>query len=127
MKVRCNKIMRADGSLTSEARNQKLTVGNEYTVLGIHGGEPGSIRYRLMGDDQHTPAIHNAEQFDIVSSEISSGWVFQIYPSLAWSLGPAAWAKKGFWEAYFDGDNEAKAIFDEELLAISAQDNAGRS
>ena len=123
MKVRCIKLLKPDGSDNLERSNGWLTVGNEYTVLSIYGGRQGvPIKYRLIGDrNQNTPAMHDVTQFEIISPDIPSGWTFKLYSDQEWSLEPAAWAKKGFWEAYFDQDKDAQEIFEKEVERIKSR------
>ena len=40
-----------------------LTVGKEYLVLGVYGRRT-SFKYRVFGDDGHTPALQDADLFE---------------------------------------------------------------
>jgi hypothetical protein len=121
MKVRCVKLMRWDGTPVEGTTNGWLTLGKEYHVLAINGGKgPVATTYRVRTDDpSHAPVMCPAEEFKIISPEIPSGWVFELHSDREWSLEPAVWAEKGFWERYFDGDEAAKAVFDKEFMAIT--------
>lgn len=105
MKVRCT------------TKDAWLTLGKEYIVLGVYG-RGATFKYRLIGDDGRTPALHNAELFELTSSRIPGDWIFKVYPNKEWAITPAAWATHGFWTAYFDGDAAAKAIFTQVLSAL---------
>jgi hypothetical protein len=94
-----------------------VTIGKEYLILGIYG-QRASFKYRLIGDDRHTPALHDEEIFELSSPEIPDGWIFRAYPASEWEMTPAAWASDGFWTAYFDGDAAAKALFSQVLSAL---------
>jgi hypothetical protein len=98
MKVRCIK------------QDSWLSVGREYLVLGTYG-RGASFKYRLIADDGRTPALHDAELFELTSPLIPRDWVFKVYPSMEWEMAPTAWAGEGFWVAYFDGDAAAKTTF----------------
>jgi hypothetical protein len=105
LKVRCIK------------KDPWVTVGKEYLVLGVYGRE-ASFKYRLIGDDKITPALQDAELFELTSPQIPRDWIFRVYPESQWEMTPAAWATPGFWTAYFDGDADAKSIFSQVVLAM---------
>jgi hypothetical protein len=109
MKVRCIK------------KDAWIAVGKEYPVLGLYG-RGSSFKYRLIGDDNVTPALHDAELFEVTSPEIPEGWIFRVYPASEWEMTPAAWAREGFWTAYFDGDAVAKATFSHVVSALQGQE-----
>lgn len=105
MKVRCIK------------KDAWLTIGKEYLVLGVYGGG-ASFKYRLIGDDNYTPALHDAGLFELISPQIPRDWIFRVYPGAEWEITPAAWATEGFWGAYFDGDVSAKTVFTEVVSTL---------
>jgi hypothetical protein len=118
MKVICVGIVGPDGS--SVKQDAWLTVGKEYVVLSVNG-RGSTIKYRLLGDDRTTPALHNAEQFEITSPKIPEDWVFRIYPRASeWVITPSSWAGEGFWTAYFDADAAAKSLLEKTALAIES-------
>lgn len=118
MKIRCIKLLNhLDKSPNPDTRNAWLTVGKEYMVLGIYG-DGATLKYRLIADDNHTPGLQDADQFEITAPEIPSGWMFHIYQAGQWVMQPSAWVKTGFWEAYFDQDEAAELIFDTEVLRL---------
>jgi hypothetical protein len=73
MKVRCVKLMRWDGTPVGGTTNGWLTLGKEYHVLAIYGGKgPVATTYRVRTDDpSRSPGMQPAEQFEIISPEIS--------------------------------------------------------
>ena len=105
MRVRCTK------------NDAWVTIGKEYIVLGVYG-RGISFKYRLIGDDTHTPALHDAALFELTSSQIPGDWVFRAYPNMEWEITPEAWAIEGFWPAYFDGDSTANDLFKKVVLAL---------
>ena len=94
-----------------------VTIGRNYLVLGVYG-RSNTIKYRILGDDDRTPALQLAEQFEITSPEIPADWIFRVYSPSEWEILPAAWSIDGFWMAYFDGEPSAKAIFEQEVSAM---------
>ncbi len=109
----------AQGALPVESDGW-LTIGREYVVLGIYGRER-EIKFRILGDDGVTPALHKSDKFKIVSSDIPPDWIFRIFSGNEWEIGPLAWSNDGFWSAYFDGDLFARAIFDKIAVALGAR------
>ena len=105
MKVRCIK------------NDAWVTPGKEYLVLGVYG-RGASIKYRLVGDDGHTPALQDAELFELTSPDIPKDWIFRVYPASEWEMTPAAWARDGFWTAYFEGDATAKVTYAQVVSAL---------
>jgi hypothetical protein len=118
MIVRCIKLLNRDGTPKDGKTDSWLTIGNAYYVLEICRSND-CIKYRLVGDFSPTPALHEAEKFEIVSNQIPDGWVFQLYGRADWTIGPKAWSATGFWESFFDQDETAEAIFHEELQHIA--------
>jgi len=117
LKIRCAKILDQFGASTSVSCDSWLTVGSIYLVLGVYG-RGSSIKFRVMSDEGVTPALHDANQFEIIAPEIPNSWIFRTFPNSEWQLIPAAWAGKGFWEAYFDRDAAARSLFDAEVAAM---------
>jgi len=121
MRVKCLKILSPDTG--EEIGNSPwLTVGAEYIVLSLHIEDGGNIKFQLLCDDGYTPSFHNASQFEVISSKISSTWRADFVPNSYFSLGPKAWSKAGFWDAYFDGNSDAELIFEKEKKAIFLQE-----
>ena len=119
MKVVCVSLIGSDGRKLEQ--DSWLTVGREYVVLGVYG-RGSTIKYRLIGDDESTPALHRAEQFDIKSNTIPADWSFKLYPeTFEWMIEPSVLAADGFWTAYFDGDSAARSTFDNVVLALAAR------
>ena len=87
-----------------------ITLGHKYAVLGVYGRH-GTVRFRILGDNRMTPALHNSEHFEIVSATIPLGWIYDMGRANEWRIVPKTFSNPGFWTAYFDGDMEARRIF----------------
>jgi Immunity protein 40 len=118
MIVKCVKLLNRDGTPRDGERDSWLTIGASYYVLEICRSND-CIKYRLVGDSSLTPALHEAEKFEIVSNRIPDGWVFQLYGRADWAIGPKAWSAIGFWESFFDQDETAEAIFLQEFRRLA--------
>jgi hypothetical protein len=120
MKVRCTKLKARHSEFPNRNGDGWLTIGRDYVVLEVYG-RPSGVEYRLIGDDGLTPAIHSAEQFEIISPEIPNGWIFQMRADLSWVLRPFAWAEQSFWASYFDGDASAQSTFNRTVSELGVE------
>ena len=113
MKVRCIQLLDEETGNALE-KSSWLTTGYAYYVLSIHMQIGGWLKFQLIGDDGITPAFHDAEQFEVISDLIPSGWCVSYISGSHFELTPKAWDAPGFWEEYFDGDSEAVLLFESE-------------
>lgn len=120
MRVTCVDILSPAHSNVAGA-NPRVTLGREYDVIGIYGAGP-TIKYRLVADDGKMPSLQDARQFQIVCARIPDDWVFQFLTSSEWELAPASMSNAGFWEAFFDGDQDARSQFVEACQKIRSSD-----
>lgn len=126
MIVRCVRIINEQtGELLPP--NSWLTIGKKYHVLSIFVADGEVPKYRLIGDDGVTPALHTSSQFDVVSDTLPSVWKAHSVPFKFFELAPGSWTAPGFWEAYFDGDPEAEAIFRESCRKLVEEEATERS
>jgi hypothetical protein len=89
-----------------------LHFGSNYAVQAIDFDRQRGVRYRIISEDAATPALFPVSDFTIVDHRIPASWCARAYPSGGFELSPAAWLEANFWVRYFDGDAEAKRIFD---------------
>lgn len=117
---RCVQLAAQPTLPADSVRNAWLTVGEKYLILGIFGRD-SSIKFRVIADDGHTPALQDAEQFELISCEIPKDWIFRMYKKGEWELTPSAWNLDGFWVSYFDGEPAAKKAFQDQLQSMRAE------
>lgn len=117
MKIQCEKIINDE---TSGARDKDswLTVGKVYDVLAMAMSENGVIEYRLIADDDYTPALFKANQFKIVCPVLPSNWIASRESKSYFELAPESWLRTGFWEEYFDREPSAISLFETEKEKI---------
>ena len=106
MKVKCIKLVDEQTGESLESSSW-LSVGKVYHVLSMNMEDGLPIKFQLIGNDGQTPAYHDANQFEIVTNNIPTGWVIDFMSQSHFRLSPKAWSKPGFWEEYFDGEPEA--------------------
>tara|TARA_R110002096_G_scaffold29497_13_gene88830 strand:- start:30681 stop:31064 length:384 start_codon:yes stop_codon:yes gene_type:complete len=123
MKVRCIRLIAEESGDILES-SVWLTIDKEYLVLSVHVDGNGQVSFQLVGDDEFTPAFHRAEQFNIVSNLIPSIWCVDYAPGGAFDLVPRAWREKGFWEKFFDGESDARALFRSEVQAMLDEESS---
>lgn len=121
MKVKCIQLI-DERSRKPMENSPWLTVERVYHVLSIELDISGLLKFRLIGDNGTTPALHDASQFEVVNDLIPSTWVVVSKPGICFELTPKSWTKAGFWENYFDGMREAVALFELERKKMLDED-----
>jgi hypothetical protein len=120
MKVRCVRLL--DKSGREQTSSAWLTVGRVYVVLSLYVASDGNS-VQIMGDQGPGPGIYRLDQFELVDGSIPAIWVASKMPrGNGLSLEPAAWAPVGFWDKYFDGDPEARAVFQQVLAKLTSDE-----
>lgn len=113
MKIRCIQLLNENTGLPKD-NDPWLTVGKTYSVLSIFFSWKGILKFRLIGDDGKTPALHDARQFEPITSKLPKTWGIDFQPNNYFEIAPRTWLEQGFWERFFDGDKEAIEIFETE-------------
>jgi hypothetical protein len=121
MKIRCMRQIDERTGAPIE-RSPWLTVGDIYHVLEIVVSERGVIKFRLLGDDKRTPALHLSMQFELVSGFIPACWAVRFEADGSLKLAPNTWTERGFWERYFEGSARERQIFEDTYKAIIAEE-----
>ena len=112
MRVKCVKLLDALGQPAS--RSAWVSVGAVYDVLTLTVEPSGAIRVRIISNDG-TPGLHPLSQFEIVDNNIPGSWRIFCGHDGNLVMGPASWARAGFWERYFDNEAVARKDFGVEL------------
>ena len=121
MKVKCIKII--DEQSGKEIQNSPwLTVNKIYSVLSVLVENKKNLKFQFIGDDGVTPSYHNGNQFKVMSDIIPSNWIIVSEPDSYFELTPRAWARKGFWEDYFEGKSKAISDFESEKEKVIQYD-----
>jgi len=119
--VECIKFI--DQHTVADVRTDSwLTLGKNYHVLTLSVSDAGSIEYRLISDNNNTPALFPAVQFKIIEPTLPRTWVVERIGESYLELAPQSWLDEGFWERFFDGDPSAVAIYEREKCKILALD-----
>jgi hypothetical protein len=93
-----------------------LTVGREYAVLEITAYPGREILFRILGDDaQSGPGVWDSRLFRSVSTGLPATWTAAVDEEGVLTIGPEKWRRDGFWEAYFDRDEQAVQDFEDAL------------
>ncbi len=117
MKVKCVRFL--DG-MTGQEKDYSsfLTIGQTYHVLEMYSVLHGRTKVRVLGKEVDTPAIFDLRQFEVVSPKIPPGWALVPYDDGSFVLGPEPWMRPGFWEKYFDKEDAAMGVFEDEQRKI---------
>ena len=123
MRVRCVKLL--DEQTGEQIEDSSwLSINSEYLVLGIYRRDEMQLKFHLIGDDGKTPAYHDANQFEMLTNTIPSTWQAEFLLDSHFKMGPQAWSKSGFWEAYFDGAPTAvQIVVSETQRMLEEEDN----
>ena len=82
-----------------------LTVGREYTVIGIEADD-----YRLL-NDLGEPALFPSDAFAVIDPSRPADWIASIGPDGEQYAYPAPLNSPGFFENFFDHEPAAVAAF----------------
>lgn len=97
-------------SVAPDGRNLwSLTVGREYTVLGIECDD-----YRLMADTSE-PLLFPPECFELVDPSEPDFWVSEVGDDGERYAYPPGWGVSGFFEAWHDRMKLVRRVFAEQL------------
>jgi hypothetical protein len=86
-----------------------LKQDHEYIVLSIESTGDGA-RYRIEADNG-TPVLFDIAHFTITEPGVDPDWIAESYAGGRLDLVPREWSATGFWEAYFDGVDDAIAQY----------------
>jgi len=92
----------------------------DYVVLSVEvlGDESA---YRIVTEDNATPALFESSLFDVTDESVPGLWVqvSQAHGKPDQRM-PRAWSADGFWEAFFDGDPGARRAYARALVDLMA-------
>lgn len=106
----------------SKATNRHFTSGVTYIVYEMSiDKRTGKLKFRLQRNDG-VPIISDSEGFEITDSTIPISWSMEKIDQDNFSFSPLAWQivknEKSFWEAFFDGDEWAITLYEQELIKL---------
>ncbi|MGA0568365.1 hypothetical protein ACO2Q7_13610 [Rathayibacter sp. KR2-224] len=78
----------------------------------------GRVQIQILTEQKQTAGWFDAEMFETSDTSIPPNWAASIVEGGLIELAPARWTARGFWELYYDGDPQARRVFDEELCDI---------
>jgi len=103
-----------------------LTVGKVYHVLAIERRADGGTWFRVVtGEGDAKPenvALFRSENFRLLSGLRPSTWT-DIELNGMFESSPVPWQAEGFWEAFYDGDDDAFSLFEREREANVAEES----
>ncbi|WP_069737618.1 hypothetical protein [Streptomyces sp. EN27] len=120
MRVRVNAINISDPEILQGIT--ALSDGHEYVVLEISARfKMGtSFRVEFIEGGLRQSALFDTRSFTVTSHSLSPTWQYFQLDSGSFSLCPESWNAPGFWEAYYDGDPRAIAVYEDERATILA-------
>lgn len=103
--------------ISNDWNEPNLTENKIYYVIAVEFSNSDTmsgnyIKYRILNDmNQVRP--YSAKNFDVLSGELSSNWVYNAY-----SLIPSEIAYATFWEDFYNDDKIALELFQSSYLRI---------
>lgn len=86
-----------------------LTLNAVYAVIGID-----DIYYRVVNDNKD-PILYKKNIFNIIDPYVPEHWLRRGYPDGEFYLDPPEFSEIGFFEDYFDGNQDAVTRYNEYL------------
>lgn len=89
-----------------------LKKGQVYNVISISINQnQKKFLYRII-DSEGTPALYENHLFDIIDNKLDSDWIISFNEEFnVINIMPASISYKGFWEDYFNDEDNAVKIF----------------
>jgi hypothetical protein len=117
VKLKC--IRTRDAFRRSVSSSPWYTVGETYIVLALSVTKTNGVQVRMIGDDAETPTLFRFSDFQIVEGKLPPNWIVIAMADEGFELTPEPWSRKGFWDRFFNGDVEAKTVFERERDIIN--------
>ncbi|WP_217161599.1 hypothetical protein [Streptomyces sp. AC512_CC834] len=95
-----------------------LKVDREYVVLEVFAPIERSPEFRIEFIEGEGSALFDSRAFTVTSSLLPPSWRYVQFATGSFSLRPEPWGRPGFWDAYYDGDPQAREIFEVEKRRI---------
>ena len=98
--------MRAVYIIPEVGKNPRLTLMKSYLVVGL------SEEFLRVINDAGEPILYPRSCFEFSEGEIPIDWVREEFPDGEFHIEPAETASIGFYERFFDGDQDAVDAFE---------------
>lgn len=95
---------------------EALVRGREYSVLEISTAAGRDSYFRIEVAADGAPALFDISLFEQTCSAIPSNWRVSLGLDGLLTIGPEAWRKTGFWEAFLGREEWAVKVFNEEKV-----------
>lgn len=108
--------------ISNDWNEPNLTENKIYYVIAVEFSNSDTmsgnyIKYRILNDmNQVRP--YSAKNFDVLSGELSSNWVYNARSTNDYSLIPSEIAYATFWEDFYNDDKIALELFQSSYLRI---------
>lgn len=95
-----------------------LREGRDYVVLEVFSRPEQSSLFRVESIAGESSALFDSRLFTVSDSKIPSSWRIFDLGNGSFCLCPAPWDEMGFWEAYYDSEPWAVAVYEREKERI---------
>ena len=118
MKVRCVKLLDARGE--PQEKSPWLTIGKIYVVLAVELSLTGRWMFRVVSDGANGVALFPLDSFEIVTANLPPNWIISWKSNGFFQIAPETWMEAGFWERFYDRDEQAATLFERERKLIES-------
>jgi hypothetical protein len=98
-----------------------LRQDREYVVLEVFSRPERSSLFRLEPIDAEPSALFDSRLFSVIDVRMPGTWCFFGLEGGSFCLCPEPWHERGFWEAFYDGEEWAIETYDREKARILQQ------
>lgn len=89
---------------------KSISPGIAYAVIGVD-----DIYYRVINDSEE-PVLYKKDVFDVIDPHVPEHWIRRDYSDGEFYLNPPEFSEVGFFEDYFDGDQDALNKYNRYLI-----------
>ncbi|MEW2401584.1 hypothetical protein [Streptomyces sp. NPDC046862] len=79
-----------------------------------------SALFRLEFIEGEDSALFDSRAFTVTSSTLPPSWHYFQFDTGSFALRPDSWGREGFWEAYYEHEREALALYELEKQKITS-------
>ena len=116
MRVRCIRLVATVGPQRGQPveHADHLSVGDEFKVLAVLIDTDAPWPILLCLDSDAGALWEPAVMFETIDGRMPSNWTASLWPDGSLHLAPEAFLRPGFWDAYSEYEQTARATFERE-------------
>jgi len=100
--------------IANVSKNSQLTRGKNYVVIGLD-----DTYFRIVNDSGE-PTLYPRRAFTVTDDTVPHDWIWQHFDDGEFYAAPPELSSVGFYERYFDHDEEAVTIFNHYIKKVTS-------